>query len=126
MLSNYGLLSWFLTLAGRLAAFNRLGGRSVTSIAQFFDFQQALVEGFDKHSRARLRVLPEACHAEDDVVWSWVVAGAVAVGHHWAVAAEHFQRCRNLEFKNKNKTNPQKKKKTVQVKLNLRVQQNNA
>ncbi len=77
-------------LAGSLTAISRFGSRDAASIAQVPDFQQALVQGFYENGRARLRVLPETGHTEDDVVWLWVVTGAVAVGHHWAVAAEHF------------------------------------
>lgn len=61
-------------------------------MAQVPDFQQALVQGFDKNRRAGLRALPETGHAEDDVVRLRVVAGAVAVGHHRTVTAEHFHR----------------------------------
>lgn len=77
---------------GSLAAIGPFGGRGAASIAHVPDFLQALVERFDKNGRARLRVLPETRHAEDDVVRLRVVTGAVAVGHHGAVAAEHFHR----------------------------------
>lgn len=87
-----------MRLAGSLASISRYGSRgAAASIAQVPDFQQALVQGFDENGRARLGVLPETGHAEDDVVRLRVVAGAVAVAHHRAVAAEHFYRGGNLE-----------------------------
>ena len=82
---------------GSLAAFHQFGRRSTSSIAQVPDLQQALVQGFGENGRACLCVLPETRHAEDDVVWLRVVAGAVAVGHHGAVATEHLHCGRNLE-----------------------------
>lgn len=75
---------------GSLAAMSRFRSRGAASIAQVPDFLQALVQGFDEDGRACLCVLPETRHAEDDVVWLRVVTGAIAVGHHRAVAAEHF------------------------------------
>lgn len=53
-----------MRLAGSLAAMSR----GAASIAQVPDFLQALVQGFDEDGRARLCVLPETRHAEDDVV----------------------------------------------------------
>lgn len=67
-----------------------LGSGRVAYIAQVPDFQQPLIQGFDENGRAGPGVLPKTRHAEDDVVWLRVVTGAVAVGHHWAVAAEHL------------------------------------
>lgn len=57
-----------MRLAGLLAAISQFGRCSAASIAQVPDFQQALVQGFDKNDRARVRVLPETRHAEDDMV----------------------------------------------------------
>lgn len=86
-----------MRLAGSLAAISQFDSCSAASIAQVPDFQQALVQGFDENGRARLCVLPETRHAEDDVVRLRVVTGAVAVGHHGAVAAEHFHCGRDLD-----------------------------
>lgn len=98
VLSQYGLLPWFMRLApGSLAAISQFGSCGAASIAQVPDFQQALVQGFDENGRARLRVLPEARHTEEDVVWLRVVTGAVAVGHHRAIATEHFHCGRDLD-----------------------------
>lgn len=97
VLSQYGLLPWFMRLAGSLAAISQFGSCSTASIAQVPDFQQALVQGFDENGRACLCVLPETGNAEDDVVWLRVVTGAVAIGNHRAIATEHFQCGRNLE-----------------------------
>ena len=79
-----GSLPWLRRLATYLAAV------SCARIAQVPDFKQALVQGFDKNGRAGPCVLPETGHAEDDVVRLGVIAGAVAVGHHGAIAAEHL------------------------------------
>lgn len=89
--SYYGLLPWSLRPSGLLAAVGRFGGLAFEDIAQVPDFQQGLIQDFDEDGRARGRALPEARHAEDDVVGLRVVAGAVAVGNHRAVATEHFQ-----------------------------------
>lgn len=82
-----------------MAAFSQFGSCSAASIAQVPDFQQALVQGFDENGRACLCVLPETRNTEDDVVWLRVVAGAIAIGYHGAVATEHFQCGRNLEVR---------------------------
>lgn len=97
LFSQYGLLHWFLRLARSFAAISRFASCGAASIAQVHDFQQALVQGFDKDGWAGLCVLPETGHAEEDVVGLWVVTGAVAIGNHWAVAAEHFYSGRDLE-----------------------------
>lgn len=76
--------------SGLLAAVGSFGGRAVEDIAQVPDFQQGLVQDFDEDGRARGRALPETRHAEEDVVGLRVVAGAVAVGNHRAIATEHF------------------------------------
>lgn len=94
----YGLLPWFKRPADWLTAFMRFCSCGCASIAKIPDFQQALIQGFDKNGRARLCVLPETRHTEDDVVGPRVVAGAIAIGHHRPIAAEHFHRCRNLEI----------------------------
>lgn len=73
-----------------LAAVGNFGGRAIEDIAQVPDFQQGLVQDFDEDGRARGRALPETRHAEEDVVGLRVVAGAVAVGNHRAIATEHF------------------------------------
>lgn len=57
-----------MRLAGSLAAISHFSSRTTDYIAQVSDFQQALVQGFDENGRARPSVLPEARHAEDDVV----------------------------------------------------------
>lgn len=75
---------------GLLAAVGSFGGRAVEDIAQVPDFQQGLVQDFDEDGRARGRALPETRHGEEDVVRLRVVAGAVAVGNHRAIATEHF------------------------------------
>lgn len=75
---------------GLLAAVGSLGGRAVEAIAQVPDFQQGLVQDFDEDGRARGRALPETRHGEEDVVGLRVVAGAIPVGNHRAIATEHF------------------------------------
>lgn len=97
VLSRYGLLPWFMRLASFLATTSRFGSQCAASIAQVPDFQKALIQRFDENGWARLCVLPETRHAEDDVIWLWVVTGAVAIGHHRAVATEHFHCGWNLE-----------------------------
>lgn len=97
VLPQYGLLPWFMRLAGSLAGDSKFASCSIASIAQVPDFQQALVQGFNENDRASLCVVPETRNAEDDVVWLWVVTGAITVGHYWAIAAEHFHSGRNLE-----------------------------
>lgn len=86
-----------MRLAGSLAAISQFGSHSIAFIAQVSDFQQALVQGFDENGGARPCVLPETRHTEDDVVCLRVVTGAVAIGHHWAVATEHFDFGRDLD-----------------------------
>lgn len=83
--------------AGSLAAISQFGSHDIAYIAQVPDFQQALVQGFDENGRARPCVLPETRHTEDDVVWLRVITGTVAVGHHRAVATEHFHSGRDLD-----------------------------
>lgn len=79
-----------MRLLGSLAAVSQFGSQNIAFIAQVSEFQQALVQGFDKNSRTRPGVLPETRHTEDNVVRLRVVTGAVAIGYHWAVATEHF------------------------------------
>lgn len=57
-----------MRLAGSLAAISHFSSCTADYIAQVSDFQQALVQGFDENGRACPSVLPEARHAEDDVV----------------------------------------------------------
>ena len=65
-------------------------------MAQVPDLKQTLLQCLGEHRRAGLGALPEAGHAEDDVVGLGVVTGPVAVGHHGAVAAEHVHHCGDL------------------------------
>ena len=86
-----------MRLGGSLAVEGQFGSCSAAFIAKVPDFQQALVQGFDKNSWARLCVLPETRHTEDNVVWLRVVTGTVAIVDHRPVATEHFHCGRNLE-----------------------------
>lgn len=87
-----------MRLAGPLAAISQFCSCSIAYIAQVPDFQQGPIQGFDENGRACPCVLPETRHTEDDVVWLRVVTGAVAVGHHRAVATEHFHCGRDLDM----------------------------
>lgn len=88
--SYYGLIPWSLRPTGLLASVGHFGGHAIEDIAQVPDFQQGVIQDFDKDGGARGRALPETRHTEYDVVGLRVVAGTVAIGNHWAVATEHF------------------------------------